>query len=392
MTFHMDFFIAFLTCAAVTLVLPNWPPPPTRLKYEWIDQFTVNVSWEKPRGVQDGSEVTYKYRLVKNGEDVTCTTVRNFTVPCLTEETDSDGYTYNVWTDSSPNCRSSTGESTRVNITVKYLKSRAKVVKDFKCVIHGNETDCSWIPVDPSLKLNLSYRMCGCSEEVLKSLKKCHELHRNETRTGCHLKVNAIKGDICILVETDAAMSTFIAEPEVPSPKMSVREVGDHLKLSWKPPEVGKQCTWLYDVCYTHCSYPEVSCHHSLEVAYNNRCLYQIRSSVKTDIYCKKISSGFSEVVPYGSNKPPDRTLTVVAIVVPIILSVCVLLSCYCFRRHSAIICPTIPDPSAIFKEMMMNGNKDLKTPGSLYTPVPEPIESFRITQITENSGLQQNV
>lgn len=29
--------------------------------------------------------------------------------------------------------------------------------------------------------------------------------------------------------------------------------------------------------------------------------------------------------------------------------------------RHSAIICPVIPDPSAIFKEMMMNGNKELK-------------------------------
>ncbi|KAM6960318.1 interleukin-13 receptor subunit alpha-1, partial [Tautogolabrus adspersus] len=93
-----------------------------------------------------------------------------------------------------------------------------------------------------------------------------------------------------------------------------------------------------------------------------------------------------------GTNKPPDRTLTVVAIVLPIILSVCVLLSCYCFRRHSAIICPNIPDPSAIFKEMMMNGNKELKTPGSLYTPVPEPIEPCRITPITENSVLQQNV
>ncbi len=35
-----------------------------------------------------------------------------------------------------------------------------------------------------------------------------------------------------------------------------------------------------------------------------------------------------------GTNEPPDRTLTVLAIVIPIILSVCVILSCYCFRRY----------------------------------------------------------
>lgn len=35
-----------------------------------------------------------------------------------------------------------------------------------------------------------------------------------------------------------------------------------------------------------------------------------------------------------GTNKPPNETLTVVAIVIPIILSACIILSCYCFRRY----------------------------------------------------------
>lgn len=90
--------------------------------------------------------------------------------------------------------------------------------------------------------------------------------------------------------------------------------------------------------------------------------------------------------------------------------------------RHSAIFCPIIPDPSAIFKEMIMNGNKDLKvyfkyfkfkkktcllylltlsvstnpsvfqtTLGNLYTPVPESIETCEVTPVTENSDLQQH-
>lgn len=29
--------------------------------------------------------------------------------------------------------------------------------------------------------------------------------------------------------------------------------------------------------------------------------------------------------------------------------------------RYSFVICPVIPDPSTIFKEMMMSGNKELK-------------------------------
>lgn len=35
-----------------------------------------------------------------------------------------------------------------------------------------------------------------------------------------------------------------------------------------------------------------------------------------------------------GANEPLGRTLTVVAIVIPIILSIAVILSCYCFRKY----------------------------------------------------------
>ena len=54
------------------------------------------------------------------------------------------------------------------------------------------------------------------------------------------------------------------------------------------------------------------------------------------------------------------------------------------FCRHINILCPIIPDPSAIFKEMMMNGNRDQR-PGNLYTPVPEPVEPCKVTLVTEN-------
>lgn len=89
------------------------------------------------------------------------------------------------------------------------------------------------------------------------------------------------------------------------------------------------------------------------------------------------------------------------------------------FCRHSDIICPNTPDPSAIFKEMVMNGNKEHKvrflsindkcvssaststrdavlflfqtTAESLYTPVPEVVEPCKITLVSATSALQQN-
>ncbi|XP_041635906.1 interleukin-13 receptor subunit alpha-1-like [Cheilinus undulatus] len=401
MTFKVE-FITFLACAAMPLLLhikADCPPPPTRLKHEWLDPFTINVSWEKPSGLRDGREINYKYSQIRNGEykSVAGTKLTHFTDICLTEEPDSDSWTYSVWTDGSQTCNSS-NESTRVNKTFTNHKPRAKVVKDFKCIISGNESECSWIPVNPSLTLKLSYRLCGRFEERLKGLKKCTHFNSSGTRMGCRLKVDATENDICVLVETDAGMSTFKAALQIPSPPMSIREEENELILTWKHPGIGKDCEWKYEVCYKRCNKARecesynINKERSIKMPYDESCRYEFQSSVKTGDNCKRISSDLSEVVIYDQKKLPDVTLTVVAIVIPIILSVCVFLSCYCFRRHSAIIFPNIPDPSAIFKEMMMNGNKEIKASGSLYTPVPEPIEPCRISPVTETSALQPSI
>lgn len=44
-------------------------PLPTELSFSWIDQFTVNVSWKKPIGLPEGTEVQYMYSLSKHGSD-----------------------------------------------------------------------------------------------------------------------------------------------------------------------------------------------------------------------------------------------------------------------------------------------------------------------------------
>ncbi|XP_029310837.1 interleukin-13 receptor subunit alpha-1-like [Cottoperca gobio] len=388
-------YFAFLTCAGMVMVYhceADCPPPPTGLSYKWLDPFTVNVSWQKPLRVQDG-EVQYTYRLKNDADNsVVRTDWRNFTDSCLTEEMGSDHWTYHVWTVGSKSCESS-NQSTPVSITVRTLKARAKV-KDIKCLIYPKGMNCSWVPGNHSVKV--SYRICGSSEEHIKGLKECDKPYSSGIRNGCHLNANAVKKEICMLVDTGDGLSTFKPALVIPPPKLSITEEGDTLKLNWKHPEFGS-CFWIYEISYKQCNEPKVwrnfstSQGDTMEVAYDKKCLYEFQSRVRTGDNCKKITSDFGEVVHYGTNKAPDKTLTVVAIVIPILLSVCIILSCYCFRRHSAIICPIIPDPSAIFKEMMMNGNKEVKMIGKVYSPVPEPIEPCEVTLINENSDLQQN-
>lgn len=50
--------------------------------------------------------------------------------------------------------------------------------------------------------------MEGDSEECIKSLKQCDQPYSLGERNGCDLNINAID-NICILVETEAGMSTF---------------------------------------------------------------------------------------------------------------------------------------------------------------------------------------
>ncbi|XP_034713257.1 interleukin-13 receptor subunit alpha-1-like [Etheostoma cragini] len=379
---------SFLLCTAMNTVYhceaTAPPPPPTGLNYRWLDPFTVNVSWQRPRGLQDGEDLyMYRDQTDKSPQTVhsSCTIWRYFTDSFLTEEMGSDRRTYHVWTVGSKSCGYHLNKSTSVPITVHTLKPRAKV-KDFKCLINATGMNCSWSPENKPMDL---YWVLG---NFSKELKKCDRPYSSALRSGCYLNVNAVNNDIYILLDTGAAFSTFKPVLEIPSPKLNISAVGDKFNLSWPPPVVGTYCHWVYEVCYKKCNEPKVCLNFTppgepVQMPYDERCRYEFQSRARTSPYVKEIFSGFGDVVSYGTDKPPDKTLMVVAIVVPIILSACIILSCYCFRRHRSIICPTIPDPSAIFKEMM-NGNKDFKTTtGSLYTPVPEPVQPCKILLAT---------
>ncbi|XP_056225175.1 interleukin-13 receptor subunit alpha-1-like [Seriola aureovittata] len=398
MTFTGEFF-AILSCTAMIMLLhcnADPLPPPTDLSYEWLDPFTVNVSWlwQRPSNLPKDCEIMYDFEPNAKPDNRKRIESRNVSWICLTGVTGSQSCTFTIYTVGiKESCLD--WKSTSENITIKSPKPQAKVVEDFKCVLDPMGMNCSWIPVYPAYNLTLSYKTYGVTEAVTNS-KDCHQYYSSGRRNGCYLELSDEQlFKTYILVDNDIGRSTFEAlntSIVIPSPQLNITQDKYLLNLSWETPKVGDLDCWIYVFNYTECNKPmksQKTTTNTYSIPYDENCLYEIQSRVETKT-CLPIRSDLSEVVTYGTNRPRDGTLTVVAIVIPIILCVCVILSCYCFRKHSNILCPIIPDPSAIFKEMMMNGNKDHKT-GSLYTPVPEPVEPCKITIAAETSVLQQN-
>ncbi|KAG7240123.1 hypothetical protein INR49_027977 [Caranx melampygus] len=360
-------FFPFLTWTAMMMLLhctADRLPPPTGLSFKWLDPFTVNVSWswQMPSDLPKGCEIKFQYTFEGDKTETKRTESRHIIENCLTKESGSHTCMYTVQAvmdgQGANSCQNWTSGPSE-NITVFHEK-QGKVVDNFRCVVDNSGLNCSWIPVDPSQNLTLTHRTCGSTKESRNSSRGgCGQYYRSGKRNGCYLEVSV-----------------------VPPPKLNITHAQHELKLTWKIPEVQNRC-WKYQFNYTECNKP-MSDSWTIEkvnfftIHYDENCLYEIQSRVVSDEkICPVINSDWSDVVTYGSNQPHE-TLTVVAIIIiPIMLFICVIL-------HINILCPIIPDPSAIFKEMMMNGNKDQR-PGNLYTPVPEPVEPCKVTLVTEN-------
>ncbi|XP_029943034.1 uncharacterized protein LOC115385196 [Salarias fasciatus] len=393
-------------------------PPVSEISFEWLNGFFLKVSWtwERPVDLPPSCEVEYYvYRPTTAAFSTTGphrkTILQQDVDRYLTEEAGSGRWDIDVQVVGVPPCDNWKSKNTSKTVTTK--KPRGELVEDFKCVTDPDGMNCSWIPLDPDLNVTLSYGSCEESEENMTSLKKCDERYVDGKRNGCYLRDE----DACVLIETESELKTFEAALVIRLPKMSIREDGDHLRLTWTSPDVGTACVWEYEVCYTECEIPRncLTTHMdatedgSLKILYDDRCRYEFKYKVKTSRYCIEVPSDGSGSMTYvpqgkgpapssdpGGNTPPVLSLSstiVIASVLSVVLSVCLVLTCYCFKRHRDIFCPSIPDPSAIFKGMMVNGNKDLmpSTSSHLYTPMPEAVECCKLILVAENSTVQEN-
>ncbi|KAM4612286.1 interleukin-13 receptor subunit alpha-1-like isoform 2-T2 [Polymixia lowei] len=298
------------------------------------------------------------------------------------------------WTVESQNVNRSCGSQTPSKPVSQTIDPPVQLVRNFTCAFYiADAMNCYWIPAKQIPDLQLFYGLC---EDPV--LLPCEDIYSNGMKKGCHLKVNTtnVTTEVCILVNGTLngrhVRNTFKRQPsknvKTPAPMLHITEQQDNLMLNWTQAHMEREFhgCWRYIVNYTRCGYimPEeggLSQNWFRIVPYKKSCQYMVQVRGVFSDYCGIGGSDISAVVVYGANKGPDLELI---ILIPAILSACVILACYCFRRHRAMICPDIPDPSVLFKEMM-NSNKEPMNMGNLYIPVQEDVESCKIIPVMEN-------
>ncbi|KAM4565308.1 uncharacterized protein V3H82_014331 [Fundulus diaphanus] len=287
----------------------------------------------------------------------------------LTKDLAPSGGELNIHCKAKTDCKGwSQSEPAKAKISTN--KTHDELVKDFRCLFLPNGFNCSWIPVDPSEKLKVSYRVSGKTKEDIQSLKVCENPYLNEKRR-CELHTD--KGrEIFVLVETEKRMNTFTAKYAISVPEMSVEETGSVLKLTWTSPNVGQRCTWRTCLWYKECGKDksprcyDIKSYETVVIPYNKCCQYDFQFNTTTGPHCTEVSSKTSDVVTHGTTTTCFDKMNVAAIVIPIIVCICVALSFYCFKKNEHIFGSTKLDHS-VLKEMF-NFNKENKM--NVYVPM----------------------
>lgn len=367
-------------------------PSPTNLKAKWIDALTVNVSWswKRPKNLSRDCTIAYEYRLGSDKVKAQTSSLDSVRIgqshflETLLAEGDAKWVCSVNAVCEGPRLKS----SLPTTVVIEAPTPRAAVT-DFKCYLSDSDMNCSWIS-DPSSPVSLFYRDCGETPEILKTpFSTCSQTYKSGQRTVCHLRGDFLQKDLCMLTTSSKGNSTFKPTKAVKTPNVTISEEGTKLVLTFEHLAVAPHCFFM-NVCSSVCNEPWQCKEHSKPdspwtMPHNKSCQYKFKYRAQTLDACQAIDSDWSEETVYAST---DWTMTVLAIVIPLVVSACVILSCICFRRHKDIICPEIPDPSYIFKEMI-NSNKEMKPNVSRYTPVQEPVEPIVIVpHIPDRSGL----
>ncbi|PWA14804.1 hypothetical protein CCH79_00014515 [Gambusia affinis] len=339
-------------------------PAPQQYAHHWVDSFVVvvNWTWPKPKELPQSCNVKFEIRWTDKQEDVARVEHTYFTFYYLSKDFTADILELSISSKPLKGCKG-WNESEPVKVNIKAPKSYAELVKDFRCFYLSNDSKCFWTPVDPLENLTVGYRFRGKENKDTQSLKACNASVM-DGRSSCSLTVE--KGrDIFVVVESETRMNTFQPKMEIYVPKMSINETEGYLQLTWRKPAVGPDGAWRFCVWYKECGSNkpsrcyEFSQHRTVNIPYNKCCRYEFQYNISTKRFHEDVSSDSSEVIPYGTTSSCISSANVVAIIIPIVVCFCVILSIYCFKKHEKIFGCTRLDPSVI-KEIL-NLNKENK-------------------------------
>lgn len=370
----LKFCVTF--CTVLISICQGDLHPPTNLTYEWLDPLTVNLSWKRPRDLHQHCEIKHVIWLNKK---MGTTRKSHYLAELLTESAAQ----WNCSVLTQRKCRGQMSNSSVTKLVIEPLQPPV-VVADFRCLLSYSDMNCSWTSNQSSPVL-LFHRQCGETKELLrKGFGNCSLTYELGERTVCSLKGNFFQKNICMMATTPLGIQTFRPKRDLFLPPLNISKQDTNFSLTWAAFNPDSDCLH-YNICYSACNQPKICRVYFKfsEIPFNESCSYRFQYRLQTTDHCGKLHSNWSDEIIYY--RFFNQALIVVAIVIPLFVSACVVLFCICIRRHKNIFCPEIPDPSAILKEMMTD--RQIKPNISTYVPVQETVEQlFIVPHIPHNS------
>ncbi|XP_056115260.1 interleukin-13 receptor subunit alpha-1 [Rhinichthys klamathensis goyatoka] len=390
--------ISLMICFSVSVMFVGSEntdlPPPKNLNFIWETPFRLSLTWEEPEDLDPYCKVNYTVQVYKSQD-------------CSKKDLDSSktwkvsqlGHKVNVSNENglcisvstnAENC-GDRGQSQPVHIILP--PPPVRLVTEHNCEYSHNRMKFIWKPTDVVQDLSFYYWSpvnesiikcvpdetmktgeCVIHNEKLKEIMEIYYLF-NGTHNGIPVN-NTIEGKY----------PTQCVKPN--KPQLKIRREGQYLQFETYESDSKEfdQICYIYEYTYSKCNKKEKIVNWQIgkmnnQVDYDAACRYKASVQVLFSNDCGSGESDPSDEVEYGENSDPNLPVLLAVIIIPLIVSCCLIVSLVLLRRHKDIIFPKIPEPTLLFKDMLSNNirtTEDLRSPAAvrLYVPTDEIIES----------------
>uniref|UniRef100_A0A8C2EVX4 Interleukin 13 receptor, alpha 1 n=1 Tax=Cyprinus carpio TaxID=7962 RepID=A0A8C2EVX4_CYPCA len=415
--------ISLLICFSVSLMFVGVEgrselPPPRNLTFKWETPFTLNLTWEKPKDLDPDCKVNYTV-CVHHSQDCSVKTksdmqgdkrsqtkrVQNTT--CKFNISNENGLCISV----TVNPETCENKNHSPSLDISLPPPTVTLVTNRSYEYSHNRLKCTWRPVDVVQDLgfyywspqknmvikcnDMKFGECVINDALLKDMTSMFYLF-NGTYNGKPVNNTFM----------DKRPAQYV---KLNKPQLTIQKDGHNLRFQTNKSdldEFGPHC-YIYKYKYSKCDKiepeKEVIEDNKYEVDHDSNCKYRASVQIIFSDKCGAGKSDPSDEVEYGENRDAHLPALLAVIIIPLIVSCCLIVSLVLLRRHKDIIFPKIPEPTLIFKDMLINNIRmpeDLRSPtdGRLYVPIEEIVESkislepeTPLVPTTANAGIKNS-
>lgn len=394
--------ISLIVCFSVSLMFVGVEsmselPPPKNLNFKWETPFTLNLSWDKPEDLDPECLVNY---TISVSSSQVCSYDKSEKRRVATNKvflnvSNVNGLCINVTTNFD-NC----GERRSAPKIITIPPPPVLLVKDRDFAYSHDKLKCTWRPAidvkdlgfyywykrDPPLESLIqcipdeTIKMGGCviHNKFLKDINVFSEMF--------YLFNGTYNGTVVNNTFRDESANQYV---RLKKPQLTVQRIGDSLIFQTNASDLDEFEESCYDYNYTYSVCGKESLFskriNKTTQQYDPSCKYRARVQIHFSNNCGQGFSEMSNEVEYGENSNPNTPALLALIIIPLMVSCCLIVSLVLLRRNKDILFPKVPDPSLFFKEML---NSSVSVPqelpanspvNKLYVPAEEILE-YRIS------------